>query len=180
MATGKQEHSRGEAVGDSLHHFTDAARSIKKSFVDPRRDWYAKHQSYPFYMFRVCGIVTIVLGVILPVITVTDLQHKDVVMPVVSLTIAVLTGVSNFFRWERSWRGREQSKFAIDALEAKWELELAKATHVLAEEKRLEYAYTATNDFFTNVRIVSAAETDEFFSGMQFPQVEKPEKTGEK
>ena len=101
-------------------------------------------------------------------------------MPVVSLTIAVLTGMSNFFRWERSWRGREQSKFAIDALEAKWELELAKATHVLTEEKRLEYAYAATNDFFTNVRIVSAAETDEFFSGMQFPQVEKPKKTGEK
>ncbi|WP_248919940.1 DUF4231 domain-containing protein [Pseudomonas entomophila] len=161
----------------SLHNFLGAARSIKKCFVDPRREWYAKHQSYPFYMFRVCGVVTILLGVILPVVAVTYFQYKTEVMSVMSLTIAALTGLSNFFRWERSWRGREQSKFAIDALEAKWELELAKASHVLSEEKRLEHVYIATNDFFTNVRIISAAETDEFFSGMQFPQVEKPGKS---
>ena len=180
MAAGDAEEARSGTIPptecESFGKFVEAARAIKKEFVDPRRTWYAKHQFYPFLLFRIGGVVTIILGVTLPAVALADIAHKDVILSVMSVAVAALTGLSSFFRWEISWRGRELSKFAIDALDEKWELELANASHVLDASERLKHAYLATNDFFSNVRVVSAAETDEFFSGMQFPESDKANK----
>jgi hypothetical protein len=131
---------------------------------------------FPFLLFRLGGIITIILGVTIPAVALSPLQHKDVILSIMSVTVAAWTGLSSFFHWERTWRGRESSKLAIDALIAKWELELANANFVLDATERLKHAYLATNDFFTNARAVFAAETDEFFSGMQFPQSDRTNK----
>ena len=39
--------------------------------------------------------------------------------------------------------------------------------------ERLKHVYLATNDLLTNFRGISAAETEEFFAGMAFPQSDR-------
>ena len=148
-------------------------RSIKEGLIDPNREWYRSHQLWPFIMFRSTGIITIILSVALPAvasINEASLDYKSLILSVMSVTIAALTGLSSFFRWERSWRGRNNSKFAIDTLVAKWELEIENARSVVDPSKRTQHVYLATNDLLTNFRSIGSEENEQFFSGMQFPQ----------
>ena len=93
-----------------------------------------------------------------------------------SVTIAALTGLSSFYRWERSWRGRSVVRLGLEALSAKWELEIANARVILSPTERLQHVYMATNDLIANVRNLCNSETEEFFSGMQFPQSDRTTK----
>ena len=142
--------------------------------VDVHYEWYRKNKWLPFFLFRGSGVLTIVLGVSLPAVAAfPSFPYKDLVLAVMSVTIAALTGLASFFRWERSWRGRFLSEFAIENLTAKWELELINARLVLDPVERIKHVYLATNDLISNFRSISFAETEDFFSRLQFPQTER-------
>jgi Protein of unknown function (DUF4231) len=148
------------------------AREIKERYVDRNRKWYAKHQYIPFLLFRTAGIITIIFSVTLPAVAaLNDFEYRQVVIAFMSITIAALTGLSTFFHWERSWRGRNLSMSATDALVEKWELELLNARLVLTDpQERLKHVYLATSDLITNFRGISSSETEDFFASMAFPQ----------
>jgi hypothetical protein len=86
-----------------------------------------------------------------------------------SVTIAALTSLSSFFRWERNWRGNITAKTAIEQYCAKWELELTNARLRISEDDRITHVYKATSDLLANVSNVVSSESEGFFSNMQFP-----------
>ena len=148
-----------------------AAHAIKEKFIVPNRDWYRKHKTLPRLLFRVGGIITIVLAASLPAVAPIDFPRKTIVLTVMSVTIAALTGLNSFFRWERAWRGRALSQYAIDGLVARWELEIENARLILGDaHERRQHVYRATRDLISNFQNVADTESEEFFSGMQFPQ----------
>jgi hypothetical protein len=154
-----------------------AAYQIRENFVRPNLEWYKKHKWWPLLFFRVAGIITIVLGVSLPAVAAIEFTYKNIILSLMSVTIAALTGLSSFFRWERTWRGRVLSQSAVDGLLAKWELEIENARLILDDaHERRQHVYRATNDLISNFRNVSATETEEFFGGMQFPQSDNTSK----
>jgi hypothetical protein len=169
---------------DALSGFVSEAEAIKKAFVGPSQTWYTGHIKYPFLCFRVCGIGTIVLSAALPAVSLvnpdsfSDLPRwlawmhlaKDPLVASMSVAIAILTGLGSFYRWEKSWRGREMSKYALDAHVAQWQLELAAAkTFVLPADSQRQ-VYSATSALIAKVNTVTSSETQDFFSGMAFPQ----------
>jgi hypothetical protein len=162
---------------EKFEELVKQARIIKERYVDPNRDWYAKRKGIPFAYFRMAGVITILFSVALPAVAAipeAPTWNKQLVLSAMSVTIAALTGLSSFYRWERTWRGRAQSKAAIDALTEKWELELTNARLVIDDPaERLKHVYLATNDLLTNFRGISATETEEFFAGMAFPQSDR-------
>jgi hypothetical protein len=105
-----------------------------------------------------------------PALGVASFDHKDVVLSVISITIAALTGFSSFFRWERTWRGNSTGQVSLEQHCAKWELELTNARLLLPAEERIEHVYRATDDLLTNARNVVSSENEGFFSHLQFPQ----------
>jgi hypothetical protein len=158
---------------DRFEAFVVEARRVKAQLIDPNQEWYSNHLFWPFLLFRSAGVITIIFGVTLPAVAAIDesyFAHKDLVLSLMSVTIAALTGLGSFYRWERSWKGRTLSHFAVEVLVAKWELELENARLIVNPSDRLQHAYLATNDLISNFRNVGAAETEEFFSDMQFPQ----------
>jgi hypothetical protein len=81
------------------------ARVIRQTFIDPNREWYRTHRLFPFLLFRFAGVTTIILGAALPAIAgiqSDQFKSKDLVISVMSVSIAALTGLSTFFRWERT------------------------------------------------------------------------------
>jgi hypothetical protein len=165
---------------DRFNELVKEARGIKERFIDKEYEWYRSHQKWPFIFFRCAGVVTIVLGVTLPAVAgvgkALSPLHQDVIISVMSVTIAALTGLSSFYRWERSWRGRIIVRLGLEALCAQWELEIANARLILDPADRLKHVYQATNDLIANGRSVCSSETEEFFSGMQFPQSDRSRK----
>jgi hypothetical protein len=147
-----------------------AANDLKTKYVDPRIRWYRDHTSKPRTLFRVAGIFTILLSASLPAVAVATFTYKDLALSVMSIAIAVLAGLSTFFRWERTWRGNSTSQMTLEQHVAKWELELTNARLVLVADERIKHVYQATDDLLMNARSVVSAESEGFFSGLQFPQ----------
>jgi|HubBroStandDraft_1064217.scaffolds.fasta_scaffold393718_2 hypothetical protein len=173
------QHLTQQATSREGETFTDAVEavsSIKREYVDPRISWYKTHTRYPRFCFRVVGIATILLSVTLPAVAASSWPKKDIALSAMSVTIAGLTGLGSFYRWERSWRGNSSAQMALEQLCAKWKLELTNARMILSPEERVKHVYKATDDLLTNARNVVSSESEGFFSGLQFPQQNGPPK----
>jgi hypothetical protein len=94
-----------------------------------------------------------------------------------SIAIAALTGLSSFYRWERTWRGNSTAQVTLEQHVAKWELELTNARLLLGPDERIKHVYQATDDLLTNARTVVSSESEGFFSALQFPQQSNSPKT---
>src|SRR5581483_8073077 len=94
---------------------------IKNEFVVRQLNWYKAHARTPMLLFRASGILVILLSVSLPFLTTLDGLWKTVVLPVISLLIAGLTGMNSFFRWEGAWKGYRQTRLTLEYLLAEWE-----------------------------------------------------------
>jgi hypothetical protein len=162
--------SKAENQLDAFGQAIDSARAIKEEYIQPRINWYKTHTRVPRWWFRGAGILTILLSVTLPAVAASNYWRKDIVLSVMSITIAALTGLSSFYRWERTWRGNSSAQVALEQHCAKWELELTNARLILAPEDRVKHVYQATDDLLTNASSVVSSESEGFFSGLQFPR----------
>jgi hypothetical protein len=147
-----------------------SCRALKEQYVDIRISYYKDHTKIPRWMFRTAGVLTILLSVTLPALAAAVFPYKELILSTVSIAIAALTGLSSFYRWDRTWSGNSSSQVALEQHVAKWELELTNAQYVVPFAQRILHAYQATNDLLINARSVVSSESSGFFSGLQFPQ----------
>lgn len=149
-------------------------RAIVDEQVVATYSWYRRHARIPRLLFRASGALVILLSISLPFLSSMDYPQKPILLSVVALIIAALTGLSSFFAWEQTWKSRRQTEFALAHLLAQWEVRLAAAKHESdPEKKRLRYI-ESTEQLLVESRAVVASETEEFFSTAKWPQG-KPE-----
>ncbi len=146
------------------------ARELKAFYIDPRIQWYQTHTAGPRFWFRWAGIVTILCSVTLPAIAAAEFPYKAFVLSLTSIAIAGLTGLSSFYKWERTWRANSTAQVALQQNVAKWELELANARLLVSSQERANHVYKATSDLLVNAGNVVTSESEGFFSGLSFPQ----------
>jgi hypothetical protein len=146
------------------------ARELKAHYIDPRIQWYSSHTAGPRFWFRWAGIITILCSVTLPAIATAEFPHKALVLSLTSISIAALTSLSSFYKWERTWRANSTSQVMLQQHVAKWELELANARLLISPQERADHIYKATSDLLVNAANVVTSESEGFFSGLSFPQ----------
>ena len=159
-----------DAHNADLEAVLACCRKLKDQFVDKRIHYYQSHTKIPRWMFRTAGILTVLLSVTLPALAAAVFSHKELVLSSVSIGIAALTGLSSFYRWDRTWSGNSSSQVALEQQVAKWELELTNAQYLIAATDQIAHVYKATNDLLTNAGNIVASESTGFFRGLQFPQ----------
>jgi hypothetical protein len=137
---------RNDGADDSFAQVVKAARDIKDRHVNPRILWYKTHTNAPRMIYRLVGISTILLSVTLPALASAQFESKEVVISVMSVVIAALTGLGSFYHWERTWRGNSTAQIAIEQAVGKWELELRRAEFVVAQADRVNHVIKATDD----------------------------------
>ena len=160
-------------IADDVDGFAQALHAcheIKTKYVTPRIHWYETHTEWPRYIYRGVGIATVVLSVTLPALASAQFVHKEVVVSAISVVIAVLTGLSSFYHWERTWRGNSTAQMAIEQAVGKWELELKRAEFVVSQNDRVNHIIKATDDLLANTGTVVSSETEGFFSNLRGPQ----------
>jgi Protein of unknown function (DUF4231) len=139
-------------------------RTNKEKEVDPQIQRYKSDTFWPHICFRCAGVLTILLSVTLPALAASSVPNKEIVLSVMSISIAALTSLGSFFRWERTWRGNTTALIAIEQHCAKWELELANAELKVPSDERITHVYLATSDLLANVRSVAASQSEGFLA----------------
>jgi hypothetical protein len=143
---------------------------MKNDRVMPILRWFKTHVTLPRILFRVSGTLIILLSVSLPLLSIVEGPSRDTLLPIVALMIAGLTGLNSFFQWQNAWQGRRQTQRALEYLLSHWELEMIKAKQHPEPQKAIQLALEATERLLDRTKEVTAAETSEFFQGIQLPQ----------
>ena len=140
---------------------------IKDDFVTLQLNWYKTHARIPMLLFRVSGVLVILLSVSLPFLTTLGGFWKTIVLPVISLLIAGLTGLNSFFRWESAWKGYRQTHLTLEYLLTTWELQIAEARCQVDAQKGIEIALQATEQLITMTRTTTSTEAEDYFKQVQ-------------
>ncbi len=146
---------------------------LVRSQVVETRDWYKNNAARPRRLFRAAGATVILLSISIPLLASLQYPAKDLVLSVIALLIAALTGLNAFFKWESSWRSRRQTEFALNHLLSLWDLRIIEAMQEPDPTEARKLILTATRQLLQEAQTVVGAETEDFFSKMTFPQTER-------
>jgi hypothetical protein len=146
---------------------------IKEEYIVKQLKWYEDHSTKAKHYFRFVSTLIIILSVSIPFLATLEGLWRNLVLPIVALTIAGLTGLNAFFRWENSWKGSIQAKLTLEHMVWVWNLRIAEAKHELDAQKGIEIMVTATEQLLENTQGTMLAEAEEYFKLVQTPNVSK-------
>jgi len=146
---------------------------IKDAFVVQKLHWYTVHARTPMLLFRICGVLVILLSVSLPLLATLEGTWKTLILPIVALLVAGLTGLTSFFRWENGWKSYRQAQFSLEYLLTTWELQITHASHHTDVQAGIDLAFQATRQLLQATQTTISAETEEYFKRVQIPRVQQ-------
>ena len=161
----------GYQSDEQFQQILDELSKVKQEVADTQR-WFQDHARTPRVLFRVSGILLILLSVSVPFIAAQTAPWKDTVVSIATLTIAGLSGLTAFFRWEYTWQGNRQTEYALEHLLTMWQLKMVEAKHVADTQQAISLAFQATEQLLLEARAVTSTETTEYFRHVQMPQVQ--------
>lgn len=144
--------------------------ALKENFVVRKIRAYSRRATQAQLRFRISGALIIGLSVCLPFLT--TLKGGiwiSIVLPIVALLIAGLSGLNAFFRWESNWKGYSQTRYRLEYLLKVWELKVIEAKHETDTQKSVEIVVQATKQLLDDVESTTSAETEEYFKRVQIP-----------
>lgn len=148
--------------------------TIKNKYVvEGQLKWYQKRIWLPRICFYLSGILVILLSVSLPYLATQEGPWRTIVLPLVALVVAGLTGLSSFFKWDISMRSHIQGEFQLQFLLSIWDLQITEAKHELDAESAIKKAIQATQQLLENAQITSSAEIEEHFQSIKPPRVQQ-------
>jgi Protein of unknown function (DUF4231) len=134
--------------------------------VTDLRNTYRKRARQNRIWFRFTGVAVIVLSTSLPLMTIPDYGAKKVLISAVGVTIALLTGLRNFYQWDQLWSLLRQSDFELTYLLAKGELDVAGAPRDPERPAKLLEIAAKLRDEAEQVR---RSESTRYFGSLRFP-----------
>jgi len=149
--------------------FLAELKTIVHRQIIPRYRWYQNHTLGPRICFRASGFIVVIGSLLLPVITTYEtLGHKQLILTIVSLAVAVLSSLSTFFKWDYAWQTRMKAALELKGLLAKWELNLIAAQ---VAKNPAEEALNATKQLFDDSFKIVDTETGQFFANINWPSI---------
>ncbi|WP_307855312.1 DUF4231 domain-containing protein [Kibdelosporangium banguiense] len=129
-----------------------------RAYYDSRAGW---HRVY----HRLSGILIILVGAGLPVLTNLDYPAKATVVSLAGMVIAVLTGLHAFYRWDQSWILLRNTEAAVTAAYWAWRTNLPKNGTNNTDKQTVEL----TNAFLGQLAQIRAQEAKTFFENVTPP-----------
>ena len=148
----------------------DEVTRIKDAYVVSQINWYKTHANIPMVLFRLSGILIIFLSVSLPFLATLEGPWKTIILPIVALLVAGLTGLTSFYRWESDWKGFRETQFTLEYLLVVWDLSIAAAKQEKDEQHAIDIVLQATKQLLDTVHTSTSSETEQFFQRAQIPR----------
>ncbi len=100
---------------------------LKRKHFDSAVEWYQRHSKTPRILFRVTGYLLIFLSVTIPFLTTLTFSGSKILLSVIALLVAALTGINSCAKWDAQWREYKRAQAALEKLEALWDMQLIEA-----------------------------------------------------
>lgn len=137
------------------------------------RQYYEKRARRPKSAFRVSGVAVILLSLSIPFIASLQFPGKDILLSAFAVLIAVVTSLGSFYKWEQTWRSYRQAEAALGHLLSVWDFRVIEAAQEPEPRKGAEKVIAATQQLLEAAHKVTSAETEEFFSKVEWPGEKK-------
>lgn len=148
-------------------------KEIVEKHVLTQLRWYEANIHLPNMLYRISGVLLILLGLAIPILTqVPDATlngHKDLVISITGLAITGLTAISSFFAWDKTWRGRRLTTTDLNLALAEWEVEMTRSRIPSVPSDSDKHALQATKELLQRSYSTTRAETEQFFKDLSTP-----------
>jgi hypothetical protein len=160
----KQQPNEDQQLDKRFLSVLHEVETIKNTYVvEAQLQWYAKRVGLPRFFFNLSGILIILLSVSIPYLATLEGPWRNIVLPIVALMVAGLTGLSSFFRWDTTMKSHIQAGLRLQYWLSLWDLQIIEAKHELNVERAIEKALQATQRLLENAQDTSSTETEEHF-----------------
>jgi Protein of unknown function (DUF4231) len=129
------------------------------------RRFYHSRANWHRLFHRLSGILIILAGAGLPVLTNLDYPGKATVISLTGMVVAVLTALHAFYRWDQSWIVLRNTEGAVTSEYWTWRAGLPTGT---GKEKDDEIKKTTT-EFVARLAQIRTKEASDFFANISFP-----------
>jgi hypothetical protein len=156
--------------------FEEAVRELEGTVVrkvDADMRAYGGRRSGARNLAASVAATTILLSALLPLLAAFDYNGKELVLSLVGVTIAAVTGLGSYFHWGDLWKGYLIAWNDIQNARAHWDLDVVAARREETEEAALEAAYRAADRLLEATR--SAIDREH---GTYFAMFGKPSSSG--
>lgn len=126
----------------------------------------SRHQVY----YRASGVVTVLLGVSLPLLVGLDFDQRDLVLSAVSIAVAALAGLREFYQWGEMWSLLRRTENALTDELLHWDLKTARASATADPTVAARERFAASEELLDAVRQIRDAEAERFFGGLRLPR----------
>ncbi len=152
--------------------FTSALSELSKirDEVEDIKEWFRKHSLRPMLLFRIVGLLIIIMSISLPFLSSQKGWILTTVLPLVSLMIATLAAINSFFQWQTVWQVHRQTQYSLEYLLRRWSLEITEAKCKSDRGEAVRFAIEATRRLLKEAQTVSSSASTEFFESLELPQ----------
>lgn len=133
-----------------------------RGFYNSRAIWHRR-------FFRLSGIMVILVGAGLPVLASLDYAGKTLVVSIAGMTVAGLTALRAFYRWDHSWILLRSTEIALTAAWWEWRSRLRTAVEDEDEPARAAAVDEAAREFARQLVEIRRREAESFFADLSFP-----------
>lgn len=148
-----------------LTHYTQ----IKNGHVNPRLEFYIKYIDKKRLPAERAKAIILGLSLLIPIVA--NLPgfdpYKGIIVAVMSLSIALLSGLNDLYQWEHLWRAYSQARIQIESLLGLWELNVAHARQLSDPNKLNDTLEQATETLLKSVDQIVSTEMGTFFTATQ-------------
>jgi hypothetical protein len=118
--------------------------------------------------YRISGIIVIVAGASLPLLTTLNFPQKNLTISLAGILVAAVTALRGFYRWDQMWVLLRHTDFAVTA--AYWKWRVAVGDNVNSTRKRdAARLHKATVEMLDKVDDIRQTEAASFFKDLPFP-----------
>lgn len=140
-------------------------RKIKAEYVDTRLQFYKDRVDSKRIWAQRASIAVLSLSLVIPIVAnlpIIDIE-KNVVVSLLSVSIAFISGLGQIHRWQETWKEYSAAIVRIEAAIAAWELRIADASMLADSAKPAQALAAATEKLVQSVTGVVSAEMQRFF-----------------
>lgn len=153
------------ATSSSSESFTTDA----EGYVRCVRDNYDKRATGHRRNYRVSGVLVIVAGASLPLLTTLDYGEKDLTISLVGVLVSFVTAMRAFYRWDQIWALLRVTEFSVS--QAYWEWRSSIDGRLEATDDKIVAANReATIVLLEKIAEIRGNEAMSFFRDLPFPQ----------
>lgn len=156
-----------EHVAASAQDPIQAIKDLVESTVEVDMKWYRQSSIAAGRAHYAFGTLVIAFSASLPLISSQSFPRKDLVISVIGILIAFLSGLNSFYRPGELWKTNMKGMVELKNELAKWQLRMVEAEH--APQEGTAIAVEATNELFAILKTIDIRNADDYVNTISVP-----------